>query len=568
MALAGNRKRRPTQGAPNDARVRARQQEALAAIGNAALASEDFQHFEDQALRRLADTLDVEYVAAWELEPDGESLLLRAGVGWRAGCVGHAVVEAANQSPAGFALMVGEPIVIADLREERRFSPSPILHEHGIVSGMIVAVAGQSRPYGALGVHTSRLREFSTDEVLFVRSVANVLAAAIRNEQADSALRDSEARLRAVVDTAVEGIITIDQRGSIESINPSACHLFGYAREEVVGQNVKMLMPEPYRSHHDGYLEAYLRTGQARIIGIGREVVGRRKDQTTFPLDLSVSEFQVAGRRMFTGVVRDITDRRRLEREILEAAAQEQQRIGRDLHDGLCQELTGISFAMEVLGQKLAGRSAPETASIRKVAELVDQSISHARSLAHGLQPVTLEASGLALALQELAAKTENLFHLPCLFMSDGTVLVHDNVIATHVFRIAQEAISNAVKHGKAQTILLDLSAQGNDLRLSVTDDGVGLGNRSADGKGIGLQTMVYRARVVGGTLDVRAGERGGTVVICTIPNACTIIEGVDSDKPRLDGRKIETRARTASKRRARSKPSGATRTPSRKRFP
>lgn len=508
----------------DESRLRAKQQEALAAIGNAALVTEDFQAFENEALRRLADILDVEYVAAWELQPGGETLLLRAGVGWRAECIRHTIIEAANHSPAGFALMVGEPIVIADLRNEQRFSPPAILHEHGIVSGMIVAVAGQQRPYGALGVHTSRLRDFTTDEVLFVRSVANVLAAAIRNDQADRALRDSESRLRAVVDTAVEGIITIDERGSIETINPSACRLFGYSREEVIGKNVKLLMPEPYQSHHDTYIESYLRTGRARIIGIGREVVGMSKDRTTFPLDLSVSEFQVDEKRMFTGVVRDITNRRQLEREILEAAAQAQQRIGHDLHDGLCQELTGISFAMEVLGQKLAGRGAPETSSIRKVAELVDQSISHARDLAYGLQPVTLEASGLASALEELAAKTENLFGVACVFVSDGAVLVHDNVIATHVFRIAQEAIGNAIKHGKSQTILLELSCQGDDLHMAVTDDGVGVKHKAGDGKGIGMQTMVYRARTVGGTVEIHPGERGGTVVICTIPNACETI--------------------------------------------
>jgi PAS domain S-box-containing protein len=541
-------KRRIERLAPDDPRTRARQQEALAAIGNAALASEDFRAFENDALRRLADILDVEYVAAWELLPDGQGLLLSEGVGWRAECIGHAVIEAANGSPAGFALMVGEPIVISNLREERRFSPPAILEEHGIVSGMIVAVAGQQRPYGALGVHTSRLREFTTDEVLFVRSVANVLASAIRNDQADRALRDSEARLRAVVDTAVEGIITIDETGNIEAINPAACRLFGYAREEVIGQNVKMLMPEPYQGQHDAYLEAYLRTGRARIIGIGREVVGLRKDGTTFPLDLSVSELKVAERRMFTGMVRDITERRRLEREILEATAQEQQRIGRDLHDGLCQELTGISFAMEVLGQKLAARAAPETASIRKVAELVDQSISHARNLAHGLQPVTLEALGLASALEELASKTENFFHVSCLFVSDGRVLVHDNVIATHVFRIAQEAISNAVKHGNAQTIVIDLSAQRGDLHMSIADDGVGLGKTQGDGKGIGMQTMVYRARVVGGTVEIGPGERGGTVVNCTIPNACEIVEAMDANVADKDG--VKTKLPRASRRR------------------
>ena len=125
--------------------------------------------------------------------------------------------------------------------------------------------------------------------------------------------RDTEERLRAILQTAVEGIITIDQRGLVESMNPAAEKIFGYGADEVMGRNVSMLMPSPYREEHDQYMGNYLRTGQARIIGIGREVVGRRKDGTTFPMDLAVSEVKLAGRRLFTGFVRDISERKRAE---------------------------------------------------------------------------------------------------------------------------------------------------------------------------------------------------------------------------------------------------------------
>jgi PAS domain S-box-containing protein len=127
------------------------------------------------------------------------------------------------------------------------------------------------------------------------------------------ALRDTEQRMRAILDTAVEGIITIDERGLIESINASAERMFGYTASEVKGQNVRVLMPSPYREEHDGYIANYLHTGRAKIIGIGREVVGCRKDGTVFPMDLAVSEVRLADRRLFTGFVRDITDRKRAE---------------------------------------------------------------------------------------------------------------------------------------------------------------------------------------------------------------------------------------------------------------
>lgn len=130
---------------------------------------------------------------------------------------------------------------------------------------------------------------------------------------AQAALEDSEARHRAVIDTAVDGILTIDEHGIIESLNPAAERLFGASRAELVGRNISSLMPAPYTHEHDGYLDRYLRTGERRIIGVGREVTGRRKDGSTFPMDLAVSELTLGGRRMFTGIVRDISERKKAE---------------------------------------------------------------------------------------------------------------------------------------------------------------------------------------------------------------------------------------------------------------
>jgi two-component system, chemotaxis family, sensor kinase Cph1 len=137
---------------------------------------------------------------------------------------------------------------------------------------------------------------------------------------AASALHDSEERLRAILDTAVEGIITIDERGAIESMNPAAEKTFGWKATEIIGKNVSVLMPSPYKEQHDDYLANYLRTGQAKIIGIGREVVGRKKDGSLFPMDLAVSEVRLARQRLFTGFVRDITERKRAEEKLASLA--------------------------------------------------------------------------------------------------------------------------------------------------------------------------------------------------------------------------------------------------------
>ncbi len=337
----------------------------------------------------------------------------------------------------------------------------------------------------------------------------------------EQALQSNEQRLRAILETAVDGIITIDAKGIIESVNPAAEQLFGYAAREILGRNVRMLMPEPYRSEHDAYLANYLRTGRAKIIGIGREVTGLRKDGSTFPMELAVSEVRLGSQRFFTGLVRDVTERRRLEREILEISHAEQLRIGQDLHDGLCQQLTGIAFALASLSRAGASHStkfAKLNGSIEQIADLVDQAITQARGLARGLCPVRLEAEGLAEALRELAANTSEIYRVRCRFEGDDHVLLHDNTAAIHLYRIAQEAVSNAIRHGKAKRIDLSLSQSGGNIVLTVRDDGAGLPDRSRRGRGMGLYIMQYRAKMIGGTCVVRAAPRRGTLVTCSMP--------------------------------------------------
>src|SRR4051794_6146235 len=131
----------------------------------------------------------------------------------------------------------------------------------------------------------------------------------------------TEAQYRAIVDTAVDCIVVIDEHGIIRSFNRAAETIFGYTAEEIVGRNVKMLMPEPYHTQHDGYIAAYRNTGQRKIIGIGREVVGQRKDGTTFPMELSIAEWREEGQRFFTGIVRDITERKQAEGRLRDSEA-------------------------------------------------------------------------------------------------------------------------------------------------------------------------------------------------------------------------------------------------------
>jgi two-component system, LuxR family, sensor kinase FixL len=334
-----------------------------------------------------------------------------------------------------------------------------------------------------------------------------------RRETGEHSVHETAERLRAILETAVEGIITIDERGRMESVNPAAEQIFGYKAADLIGRNVSMLMPSPDRERHDSYLANYLRTGHAKIIGIGREVVGMRKDGTTFPMDLAVSEVRLPERKLFTGFVRDITERKRLEQEILAISNREQRRIGQDLHDGLCQELAGIQLMAEVLEQDL--KSKRDSAQAGKIAESVRRAISHTRMLARGLSPVEVENNGLMSALLELAQSTAALFHIACSFECPTPVLVRDNAAATHLYRIAQEAINNAVKHGRARKIVIRLTVEGKTVRLRVEDDGGGFKEPPAGHHGMGLHIMKYRSEVVGAKLTVTPAPKRGTVVTC-----------------------------------------------------
>ncbi|CAN5342860.1 N/A [soil metagenome] len=346
--------------------------------------------------------------------------------------------------------------------------------------------------------------------------VSRIARDVTQQKQMEQALRESEAKARAILDTAVDGIITIDHRGMIKSFNRAAEQLFGYRASEVLGKNVSILMPEPYQSEHDGYLRTYMQTGIAKIIGIGREVVAQRKDGGTFPIDLSVSEVQLDNQRLFSGIIHDLSEHRRLEKEILEISDKEKRRMGQDLHDGLGQLLTGIGFKSKSLENKLADKGLPEAENAKQIAELVTQAIAESRAISRGLQPVSVEVTGLMSALQELSANLQKLFMIECAFVCPQQILLDDASASMHLYRIAQEAANNAIKHGKATSVTITLKRQDVKLRLTVTDDGVGFVPAAGSG-GMGLHIMRYRATMIGGTLSIESQPGGGAVVSCVV---------------------------------------------------
>jgi PAS domain S-box-containing protein len=451
--------------------------------------------------------------------------------------------------------------------------------------------------------------------------------------------------VESILNTVIDAIIAIDEAGVIQSVNPAVEKIFGYQPQELIGRNVSVLMPNPYAREHDGYIRNYLRTGDAKIIGIGREVVAKKKDGTVFPVYLGVSEGRKAGgRRFFTGVIRDvteakryqdslkrqgeftaavlntvrslvmvldhrgnivnfnraceettgysfqevagkpfwdffvtmeekdaviknfldarnkrrvnafeafwltkrgdkrliawsnsllfdeqdgpeyvigtgidITERRHLERLVLDITRKEQERIGQELHDGLAQHLASTAIVAKVAEQKLAKESSPAAPVLKRVVAMVNQAVSQTRELAQGLYALEAPSDDLASSLKKLSRETKRSMSIPCAVDLEAGANVRDREAASNLYRIAREAVANAIKHGRCKRIRLRLRKAGpREGELTIENDGVPF--RRARSGGLGLRIMQSRAAILNASLEIASKPGGGTVVRCAFP--------------------------------------------------
>jgi signal transduction histidine kinase len=235
-------------------------------------------------------------------------------------------------------------------------------------------------------------------------------------------------------------------------------------------------------------------------------------------LRLMQRELEERVRSRTVALTEEIAERERLEREILEIGERERRRIGRDLHDSLGQLLTGTALAGQVLHERLAARAAREAPDASRLVSLVEEAIELTRGLSRGLDPVEIEGGGLGQGLRELVAQTRVLTPMRCDYRGDPTVEVADNFAATHLYRIAQEAITNAIKHGHAASVSVSLERMNGHVKLTVRDDGVGIPEPTQRRLGMGLRIMAHRAAVMGGTFEARAVSPRGTLVTCEVP--------------------------------------------------
>jgi PAS domain S-box-containing protein len=379
----------------------------------------------------------------------------------------------------------------------------------GLRALAVVPVQHQGTVLGMLNLASYQNDEIFPRTRVGIEMIASQVAGAIARIRAEESLRRSETHVRTIVNSAPIALVATDSKGIITFEDGQALAAMGAQP----GEHLRQSAEEVYSDFP--LIQQNIRRGLA-----GEEFSSLLEfDSTVFECRYTPvrdKDWQPTG---LIAVATDVTERFRLQREVLEISDREQARIGQDIHDGLCQQLIGLAICANSVEQSLAAEQRKETDTARKIGRLLDEAITEARSVCQGLYPIRLNNDGLPPALEELAATTTERHGIACQCDLHRQTLACDIATATHLYRIAQEAINNAVKYSGARTLKIHLSASPDQISLEIRDDGQWLNQKPTPRSGMGMHIMDYRAQLIGGTFQCEGSERG-TVITCRVPRA------------------------------------------------
>jgi len=388
------------------------------------------------------------------------------------------------------------------LRERGRHLPFIIVTGHGDERTAVEAMKQGALDY--------IMKDAGMLELLpgIVRRALSVVDQERRLAEAKVTIQKREERHEHVIQSALDGFLRFESSGRLLEVNQALCRLLGYQQEELLQKNVfdahGVAFREEMRNHVDRLEKHDAGRCSTRLL---------RRDGVEIEVEISLRR---EGDELF-GFVHDISTQLRLERELQQITLEERRRVGRELHDGLGQQLTAIELMTHTLARELKSLAPVHAKAAFEITNYIRKSITQTRELAHGMLPISADSGGLMNALQELARMTA-LAGLPCEFQCGQPVEIEDGAVASHLYRIAQEAITNALKHSGAKRILLQLEDQGGALELTVQDDGRGLPRRKTPTGGMGLQVMQHRARLMGGHLAIESTASKGVRIACSLP--------------------------------------------------
>ena len=471
-----------------------------------------------KVLQVIGSSLGWELGAVWESGPGDD--LLRCVRTWHAGggfpefeALSERITLAPGEGLPGRVVASGEPAWIVDAPENANFPRATIARRCGLHAAFGFPLLSPRGAVGMMEFFTPELRQPDDHLLETMRELGSQVGQYVARRHAEEAVRASESQLRAMLETALDAVVTMDHHGQVTGWNHAAETTFGYRADEVIGREMAdLIVPPSLRAAHRRGLARFVETEHPVVLDRRLELTGMHKNGAEFPVELTITRISLPGPPMFTGYLRDITDRKRVEPELrasrarlVEIADSERRRIQRNLHDGAQQRITAVLLSLGRL------REAPQeqAALIDLAIDELSASLEEIRELASGLHPSVLSERGLVKALEALALR------------AGARVDLHTDIRAglpeqleAAAYYVVAEGLANTHKHSGASTVEIWTRTDEDALVVDVLDDGVGGANRA----GSGLRGLTDRVEALGGTLVLESPSGGGTRLLARIP--------------------------------------------------